>query len=81
MAKAKGTRVTQKEKHKMWTLYQELESYQLVAKKMRRSPSTIAKYVLEMEAKVSSTATDIEAVARREQLKAAKEELIKELLK
>jgi hypothetical protein len=81
MATAKGTRVTQKEKHKMWQLYQELESYQLVAKKMRRCPGTVAKYVLEMEAKVASTATDIEAVARREQLKAAKDELLKELLK
>jgi hypothetical protein len=45
----KGTRVTQREKQKMWQLYQELGSYKKVAKKMRRSPDTVAKYVAIVE--------------------------------
>ena len=47
---AKGTRVTNREKRKMWDLYQTLGSYTKVAKKMRRSRDTVAKYVLEYEA-------------------------------
>lgn len=47
---AKGTRVTKREKRKMWELYQEYESYSVVAKKMRRSPDTVSKYVREYEA-------------------------------
>ena len=31
----KGTRVTQKEKEKMWQLYQQLGSFKKVAKKMQ----------------------------------------------
>jgi hypothetical protein len=49
MAAAKGTRVTQREKRKMWDLYQTLGSYTKVAKRMRRSRDTVAKYVLEYE--------------------------------
>lgn len=45
----KGTRVTQKEKQKMWQLYKDLGSYKLVAKKIRRSPDTVARYVREYE--------------------------------
>lgn len=47
---AKGTRVTAKEKKKMWELYQELGSYAKVGKKMRRSPDTVSKYVAEYNA-------------------------------
>lgn len=47
---AKGTRVTNREKRRMWDLYQTLGSYKAVAKKMRRSRDTVAKYVLEYEA-------------------------------
>lgn len=46
---AKGTRVSQREKRRMWELYQQLGSYKKVAKKMRRSRDTVAKYVLEYE--------------------------------
>lgn len=46
---AKGTRVTQREKQRMWQLYQELGSYKKVAKKMKRSPDTVAKYVAIIE--------------------------------
>jgi IS30 family transposase len=46
---AKGTRVTQREKRRMWELYQALGSYAAVAKKLRRSPDTVAKYVREYE--------------------------------
>lgn len=50
----KGTRVTQKEKEKMWLLYQQLGSFKKVAKKMRRNPDTISKYVREYEAAVGA---------------------------
>lgn len=49
---AKGTRVTNKEKRRMWELYQQLGSYSKVAKKLRRSRDTVAKYVLEYETAV-----------------------------
>ena len=51
---AKGTRVTQKEKEKMWQLYQEVGSFVKVAKKMQRSPDTVSRYVHEYEAAVSA---------------------------
>ena len=51
---AKGTRVTQQEKEKMWQLYQELHSFIKVAKKMQRSPDTVSRYVREYEAAVSA---------------------------
>ena len=50
---AKGTRVTQREKEKMWQLYQEMHSFVKVAKKMQRSPDTVSRYVREYEAAVS----------------------------
>lgn len=50
--KAKGTKVTSLEKKKMWELYQQLGSYAKVAKKLRRSRDTVAKYVLEYESNV-----------------------------
>jgi len=50
---AKGTRVTQREKEKMWQLYQEMHSFVKVAKKLRRSPDTVSRYVREYEAAVS----------------------------
>lgn len=46
---AKGTRVTQKEKMKMYENYLKLGSYKKVAKRMRRSPDTVAKYIREIE--------------------------------
>ena len=51
---AKGTRVTQQEKEKMWQLYQEMHSFVKVAKKMQRSPDTVSRYVREFEAAVSA---------------------------
>ena len=51
---AKGTRVTQREKEKMWQLYQEIGSFAKVAKKLRRSPDTVSRYVHEYEAAVSA---------------------------
>ena len=82
MPKAKGTRVSQREKQKMWVLYQDLGSYKAVANKMKRSPDTVAKYVSQKEAEVSVAQTDLNAALRREaEEKARKEALIKELLK
>lgn len=48
---AKGTRVTAKEKRRMWELYQEMGSYTKVAKKMKRSRDTVSKYVTEYNAR------------------------------
>ena len=50
----KGTRVTQKEKEKMWQMYQKLGSFAKVAKKMRRNPDTVSRYVREYEAAVGA---------------------------
>lgn len=54
---SKGTKVTQKEVKQMVILYQRLGSYKLVAKKMRRNPQTVAKYIQQYE--VSKMTTDI----------------------
>ena len=51
---AKGTRVTQKEKEKMWQLYQEGHSFVKIASKMRRCTNTVSRYVHEYEAAVSA---------------------------
>lgn len=44
---SKGTRVTPKEVERMVKLFNQCHSYTKVAKKMRRSPSTVSKYVSE----------------------------------
>lgn len=51
---AKGTRVTQQEKEKMWQLYNQLGSYTKVAKKLNRSPDTVSRYVHEYETAVGT---------------------------
>lgn len=51
---AKGTRVTQREKEKMWQLFQEGNSFVKIGKKLRRSPDTVSRYVHEYEAAVSA---------------------------
>lgn len=45
-------KVTEKEKQKMWELYQKLGSYTKVAKKLRRSPDTVSRHVQTYEAAV-----------------------------
>ena len=45
----KGTRVTEREKKRMWELYQQFGTFKSVAKKMRRSPDTVSRYVREYE--------------------------------
>ena len=50
---AKGTRVTQQEKEKMWQLYREGNSFVKIGKRLRRSPDTVSRYVREYEAAVS----------------------------
>lgn len=47
-------RVTQKEKERMWKLYQEYGSFKQVARKMRRSPDTVSRHVREFEAAVGA---------------------------
>lgn len=51
---AKGTRVTQQEKEKMWQLYRDGNSFVKIGKKLRRSPDTVSRYVHEYEAAVST---------------------------
>lgn len=51
---AKNTRVTQKEKEKMWEMYQSLGSFAAVAKKMRRDPGTVSRHVREYEAAIGA---------------------------
>ena len=58
---AKGTRVTQKEKEKMWQLYQDGNSFVKVGKKLRRSPDTVSRYVHEHEAAVNAVRVVIDA--------------------
>ena len=48
---AKGTRVTQREKEKMWQLFQEGNNFVKIGKKLRRSPDTVSRYVHEYEAR------------------------------
>ena len=58
---AKGTRVTQQEKEKMWKLYQELGSYTKVAKKLNRNPATVSRHVHEYEAAVNAASVILNA--------------------
>ena len=51
---AKGTRVTQQEKEKMWQLYRDGNSFVKIGKKLRRSPDTVSRYVREYEAAVTA---------------------------
>ena len=51
---AKGTRVTQQEKEKMWQLYQQGYTFVKIAKQLRRRPDTVSRYVHEYEAAVST---------------------------
>jgi transposase-like protein len=53
--------VTEKEKEKMWRLYQDLGSYTKVAKKVKRNPDTVSKYVKEYEAAVRATGVVLHA--------------------
>ncbi len=50
MAKAKGTKVSEKEKKKMWLLYQECGSVCQVAKKMKRDRGTVSRHIMAYEA-------------------------------
>lgn len=52
---AKGTRVSDAEKEKMWQMYQQIGSIEKVAKKMRRGRGTVSKYVAEYQAAVRAT--------------------------
>ena len=58
---AKGTRVTQQEKEKMWQLYQDGNSFVKIGKKLHRSPDTVSRYVHEHEAAVNAVRVVIDA--------------------
>lgn len=50
----KGTRVTQKEKEKMWELYQDGKTFVAIGKKLRRCADTVSRHVHEYEAAVNA---------------------------
>lgn len=58
---AKGTRVTQQEKEKMWQFYQDGNSFVKIGKKLHRSPDTVSRYVHEHEAAVNAVRVVIDA--------------------
>lgn len=58
---AKGTRVTQQEKEKMWQLYQAGNTFVKIAKKLQRSPDTVSRYVHEYGAAVSAASVVLKA--------------------
>jgi len=58
---AKGTKVTQREKEKMWQLYQDGNTFVKIAKKLQRSPDTVSRYVHEYEAAVSAASVVLNA--------------------
>lgn len=60
---AKGTRVTQQEKEKMWRLYQQLGTFKAVAEKMKRDPGTVSRHVREYEAAVQAAQQIMSATA------------------
>lgn len=56
-----AARVTQKEKEKMWELYQKLGSYKKVAEKLNRCPDTVSRHVHEYEAAVNAASVILNA--------------------
>lgn len=46
---SKGTKVTAKEKKRMWELYQQTGNFTLIGKKLHRSRDTVSRYVREYE--------------------------------
>ena len=62
---AKGTRVTQKEKEKMWQLFQDGNSFVKIGKKLRRSPDTVSRYVHEYEAAVGAAGYILNSTGER----------------
>lgn len=52
---AKGAKVTQTAKEKMWKLYQEVGGFKKVAEKMNQSHDTVSRYVHEYEAAICAT--------------------------
>lgn len=57
-------KVTEREKEKMWQLYQELGQFTKVAKKLRRNPDTVSRYVHEYEAEVRGASIALNAKIR-----------------
>lgn len=60
-------KVTEREKEKMWQLYQELGQFSKVAKKLNRSPDTVSRYVHEYEAAVNAVSVVMNAKKMEEE--------------
>jgi IS30 family transposase len=50
----KGTKVSKRERARMWQLYQDLGSYTAVAKKLHRNPDTVSRHVAIVEATITA---------------------------
>lgn len=50
---SKGTKVTSREKKRMWELFQLGLTFIAIGKKMRRSPDTVSRYVHKYEASLN----------------------------
>lgn len=61
-----ATRVTEVEKELMWRLYQKLGSYKAVAKKVNRSPDTVARHVQNYEAAIQATGYVLNSTQKKE---------------
>lgn len=53
--------VTEREKEKMWQLYQKLGQFTKVAKKLHRNPDTVSRYVREYEAEIRGASVALNA--------------------
>ena len=56
-----AARVTQKEKEKMWELYQEGKTFVAIGKKLGRCADTVSRYVHEHEAAVNAVRVVMDA--------------------
>ena len=61
-----ATKVTEKEKKKMWEMYQKMGCYKKVAKKMRRNPATVSRYAQEYETAVRAASYIMSAQAEQD---------------
>ena len=62
---AKRTKVTEREKEKMWQLYQEGFTFVKIAKRMRRGEGTVSRYVHEYEAAVNAASVVLNAQSEK----------------
>ena len=67
-----AARVTQKEKEKMWELYQEGKTFVAIGKKLGRCADTVSRYVHEYEAAVNAAGMVLNAKLNEMEMKSRK---------